>query len=96
MMNFIFTEYGVSIRRDASDKRIPKESTLVHRALAELNRGDFRRPWVRCWPDRHGLTSCRTGFRNRLSGVIYWHGDYQVEDAAQVFNERGGVFFHAG
>lgn len=93
-MNFIFASNGVSIGRDAKDKRIPKESTLVHRALAALNHGDFRRPWVRCWPDRHGLTSCRTGFRNRLTGLIYWHGNYQIEDAAQEFNNKGGVFFN--
>jgi hypothetical protein len=92
-MNFVFTNSGLSVGRDNGDKPCRKESTVIFRILAELNRGDYRRLWVRCWPDRHGLTSCRIGIRNRKTNKIYWHGNYAVEDAAEAWN-KGQLFLN--
>lgn len=94
-MNYIFTDNGVSIGRDATDKRVPKETTIVHRLLLALNEG--RRgvgPWVRFNPSLHGMTGCTLGVRNTRTGVVYWHGNYQVESAHEAFNKMGSVFFN--
>jgi hypothetical protein len=93
-MNFLFTANGLRVGRDRTDKRIRKESTVVFRILSEMNRGALRRVWVRCWPDRIGLTSCRVGIKNRKTGDIYWHGNYAVEDAAQAWWNDGQLFLN--
>ena len=92
-MNVIFTHTGMSIGRDATDKPIRKESTVIFQALKMLNNGDFRRPWVRFYPDRHGLTASRIGVRNRKTGEIYWHGNYAIESASEAWNQ-GKLFLN--
>lgn len=93
-MNFIFDNGGVSIGRDQGDAPIRKESTLVYYILKAFNaEAPSLRRWVRFYPNRHGLTDSRLGVRDRLRGTIYWHANYQVEDAARKWN-AGSVYFH--
>ena len=87
-MNFVFTHTGLSIGRDATDKPIRKESTVIHHALKGLGPD-----WMRFYPDRHGLTSCRIGLRHRRRNEVYWHGNYQIEDAAEAWNS-GNLFLN--
>ncbi len=87
-MNFAFMAGGLRIGRDASDKPIRKETTVIFRALLALN-GGMRYglgDWARYYPHRHGLTDSRIGVRNKRTGEVYWHERYQIEDAAQAFN----------
>ena len=79
--------------RDSDDKPIRKESKVIFRVLQALNAGETRGRWARFYPDRHGLTSSRIGVRNRKQGVIYWHGNYQIESASEAFN-AGGLFLN--
>jgi len=92
-MNFIFTNDGVRVGRDRDDAPIRKESTLVYYILKAFNETDGYHRWARFYPDRHGLTSSRLGVRDTRKGTIYWHANYEVEDAAKAFN-KGSVFFH--
>ncbi len=90
-MNYIFTNNGLRIGRDKDDKPVRKESTVVFRVLQALNAGETKGRWSRFYPYRHGLTSCKIGVRNKTRGIIYWHGNYAVEDAAEALN--GGQLF---
>jgi hypothetical protein len=90
-MNFLWTHTGLSIGRDHADAKIRKGSTVIYRALKALNCGMVRGDWVRFYPHRHGLTDCRLGIRNRLTGEVYWHERYQIEDAAEAWN-AGNLF----
>ena len=93
-MNFLFTSNGLSIGRDNGDKPIRKESTVIYRALLDLNAGNHtRHRWARCYPYRHGLTGCRIGMRHTKTGEIYWHGNYQIEAAHEAWN-AGGLFLN--
>ena len=93
-MNLLFLNNGIRIGRDRDDPRIRKESTIVYYILKMLNSDTGQGRWVRFYPYRHGLTDSRLGVRNIRTGEIYWHANYQVEDAAEAFNEDGQVFFH--
>ena len=95
-MNFVFTNTQIRIGRDTADKHVPKESTLVYRMLQQLNANEGFRPWVRFYPDRHGLTSSKLGIKNKRTGVIYWHANYQIEAAHEAFNKVGEVIFNKG
>jgi hypothetical protein len=90
-MNYIFTENGLRIGRDSGDKAIRKESTVIFRVLKALNACETRGRWARFYPDRHGLTASKIGVQNRKRGIVYWHGNYAVEDAAEAWN--GGQLF---
>jgi len=94
-MNFLYTDSGLRVGRDSDDKPARKESTVIFRALKALNAGETRGHWSRFYPDRHGLTSCRIGVRNRTRGLVYWHGNYQIEAAHEAFN-AGGLFLNKG
>jgi hypothetical protein len=87
-MNFVFGVNGLSIGRDITDKPVRKESAVIGRALRALGSD-----WTRYYPNRHGLTDCRIGLRNRRSGEVYWHGNYQVEDAVAAWN-KGGLWLN--
>ena len=39
-----------------------------------------------------GLTSCKQGVRNTVTNEVYWHGNYQVEEAHKAFNAGAVVF----
>lgn len=86
-MNFAFTDTHLRIGRDATDKRVPKESTVVFRILEALNSGETKRIWVRFFPYRHGLTCSKIGIRNTKTGEVYWHGNYAIEAAHKAFND---------
>ena len=92
-MNMLFTNSGVRIGRDNGDKAISKESTVTHHLRRMLNASDGLSRWVRCYPDKMGLTSCRQGVRNTVTGEVYWHANYQIEAAHKAFN-GGDVFYH--
>lgn len=91
-MNLVIGLNGVRIGRDSSDKAISKESTVTHNLRKLLNASGGPGCWVRFYPDRHGLTSCRQGVRNTKTGVIYWHERYQIEAAHKAFN-AGEVYY---
>ncbi len=91
-MNLLWLNNGLRIGRDG-DKPIRKESTVIFRLLKVLNADETRGRWARFYPDRHGLTSCKIGVRNRKRGLVYWHGNYQIEMAHKAFNE-GGLFLN--
>ena len=90
-MNILFTNSGLRIGRDATDRPIYKESTIIHRLREMLNAADGIGVWKRFYPDRHGLTACRTGILNSRTGEIYWHERYQIEDAAKAWRD-GSLF----
>ena len=94
-MNFVWTSNGLRIGKDSADRKVRKDSTVVFKALKCLNAGDYRRPWRRVYPDRIGLTSCRVGIRNMLTGDIYWHERYAIESASEAFND-GSLFLLKG
>lgn len=91
-MNFVFSKTEISIGRDATEKRVPTEANLVSRILKELNNGLTIKEWVRFYPDRHGLTSCKIGIKNVKTKEVYWHERYAIEDAHTAYN-RGSVYF---
>ena len=78
--------------REEGDKAISKESTVTHHFRRLLNERDGAGVWVRCYPNKIGLTDSRQGVRNTRSGTIYWHERYQVEAAHKAFNS-GAVFY---
>ncbi len=92
-MNIVWTHTGVSIGRDTADGKAYKESTVIFRFLQMMNSGDHGKVWRRFYPNRHGLTDCRTGVRNRITGEAYWHGNYQIENAAEAWNS-GNLFLN--
>ena len=92
-MNFIFSKTAISIGRDVTDKRVPKESTLVYRVLKALNSGLAVKEWVRYYPDRHGLTACKLGIKNVKTNEVYWHERYAVEMAHEEYNKKSVVSF---
>lgn len=82
---------GCSLYRDTTDKRIPKESTVVYHMKRLLNEQGYN--FVRMYPDRHGLTSCRLGLVDWKRGIGLWHERYAIESANGAFNQDGEVFF---
>lgn len=84
------TGYGCTLIRESEDKRIAKESTVGYHMRKLLNSQGYS--FVRLNPSKHGLTSCTVGMFDRKNGILLWHERYQVEDAAQAFNQ-GNVFF---
>ena len=81
---------GCTLTREAGDKRIPKESTVVFNMRNALNAQGYK--FVRINPQNYGLTDCRLGLRDKKAGIILWHERYAIEDAAAEFNV-GSVFF---
>ena len=92
-MKLVRFRHGLWLVRE-NDCRIYHESTITHHIRRLLNLRCRKGRWVRCRPDRIGLTVCKQGVANWEQGVVYWHGAYAVEDAAQKFN-AGKVFFNA-
>ena len=94
---------GITLHRDAGDKRISHESTVTHHLRRLLNERDGERTgerrvgtWRRFRPDKVGLTSSRQGVYNGRKGagaIAYWHERYAIEDAAEEFNKTGHVFY---
>jgi hypothetical protein len=89
---------GITLHRDAGDKRISHESTVTHYMRQLLNARDGRQTddrragtWHRFYPNKVGLTGCRQGVHN--GKVAYWHERYAIEDAAEEFNKSGKVFY---
>ena len=91
-MNFTILDGGVRLGRDKGDKALSHESTVTHHIRRMLNADGLGR-WVRFYPDRVGLTACRQGVRNKKTGEMYWHANYQIEEAHKEFNE-GAVYYH--
>jgi len=89
-VNFVFMSGGLRIGKDAGDAELKHESTLVIRALRELNAANPGR-WRRFDPRKRGLTDCRVGLEDTWTGDLYWHERYQIENAAEQFN-AGQVF----
>ena len=81
--------------RDATDKKVYKESTVTGMLLNALNNTAGIGVWHRFYPDRHGLTACKQGVRNSRTGEIYWHERYQIESAHEAFN-AGNVYYMKG
>lgn len=90
-MKTTVSKSGITLTREPGDAKIYKESTVTHHARRLLNQ-DSPGAWARMYPDRHGLTSCRQGLKNKLTGELYWHERHQIEDAAAAFNS-GSVFY---
>jgi hypothetical protein len=100
-MKAILTKSGCTLVREAGDKRIGKESTVVFHMRNLLNAQGYN--YRRIYPDRYGLTSCKLGLAEkgiRLSDgktssykTILWHERYAIENAAEEFNKSGEVFF---
>jgi hypothetical protein len=89
-MRVNLTEFGCGLYREPGDKRISHESTVGYHMKRLLNAQGYH--FVRFYPDRHGLTSCRLGLIDRKANIILWHESYQVENAAAMFN-AGHVTF---
>lgn len=91
---------GVTLIREAGDKRIGKESTVVYHMRNLLNQrdglaADTRKSWKRFNPSNRGLTACRLGVWNPAQEIAYWHERYAIENAAEEFNKAGRVWFMA-
>jgi hypothetical protein len=90
-MNFVFTEGGLRIGRDVTDKRARTETEVVYRAVKSIPGAH------RFNPSRYGLTDSKLGLyigaSMRSSKQVYWHANYMVENAQDAFN-GGAVFFH--
>jgi len=84
---------GITLIREPGDKAISHESTITHHIRRLLNEKGYRK-WVRFYPDRVGLTSCRQGVRtvDGENEVAYWHANYMIEEAHKAFN-KGSVFY---
>jgi hypothetical protein len=90
-MNFVFTNTGVSIGRDASDKPCRTETEVIFRAVKSIpNAHRFN-------PSKYGLTDSRIGFyigaSIRSTKELYWHGNYQIENARDEWN-AGSLFLN--
>jgi hypothetical protein len=48
--------------------------------------------FVRMYPFKHGLTSCRLGLIDRKAKIILWHERYAIENAAAAFNQGSVIF----
>lgn len=91
-MKITLTPYGVTLRREPGDKALSHESTVTHH-IRRLLRVQTGANYVRFYPCKEGLTSCREGVIDRKSGVCYWHGNYAIEAAHKAFN-AGEVTFN--
>lgn len=80
-----------SLTKEASDKRIPKESTVVFHMRNMLNAQGHH--FVRINPSRYGLNSCKVGLADHKQGIYLWHERYAVEFAHEAFNKDGRVVF---
>jgi hypothetical protein len=89
-MKATLTQSGCTLKREPGDKRIGRESTVVFHMRNALNAQGYK--FVRMYPDRHGLTSCKLGLWDRKRKIMLWHERYQVENAATEFN-HGEVWF---
>lgn len=90
-MKIIVGTNGIDLVRECCDRAISHETTVTHHLRKLLNQRDGG-GWVRCRPEKMGLTDCRQGVMNRKSGTVYWHERYQIEDAHKAFN--GGQVFY--
>lgn len=88
-MKVNLTQTGCTLIREPGDKRISHESTVGYHMKQLLNRDGFN--FVRMYPDKHGLTSCKLGLIDHKRKIALWHERYQIEDAAKEFNS-GRVF----
>jgi len=85
---------GIELVREPKDKALSAESNVTHHLRRLLNDVGERK-WVRFYPDKVGLTSCRQGLwtADKKGDVIaYWHERYQIEAAHKAFNS-GSVFY---
>jgi hypothetical protein len=85
------TQNGCILTREDEDKRIGKESTVVFHMRNLLNAQGYK--FVRMYPNKRGLTSCRLGLWDKKAAIILWHERYAIEDAAETFNKSGTVWF---
>jgi hypothetical protein len=90
-MNFVFTQNGIRIGRDSTDKKCRTETEVIYRVTKNIpNAHRFN-------PSRYGLTSSKIGFyigfSIRKSKELYWHGDYAIELAHDAFN-NGSLFLN--
>jgi len=92
-VNIVFFVNGIRLGRDFGDKPIRKESTVTYHLCRILNSSGDKGRWVRCYPNRMGLTDSRQGVRNTVTQEVYWHERYQIEAAHKAFN-NGSVFFN--
>lgn len=83
--------HGLELVREPGDPALSHESVVTHHIRRLLRLHDSG-PWVRMYPDREGLTSCRQGVTRRDTGVCYWHERYQIEAAHRAFN-AGCVYY---
>lgn len=84
------TDNGCTLTREAGDKRISHENTVGYKMKQLLNAQGYN--FVRMYPEKHGLTSCRLGLVDHKAKIALWHERYAIENAATEFN-RGKVFF---
>lgn len=82
---------GIELIREKGDKALSAESNVTHHMRRLLN-AEGNGQWVRCYPDKIGLTSCKQGLRNKKTSVIYWHDRYALEAAHKAFN--AGIVFY--
>jgi hypothetical protein len=83
---------GLELIREEGDEALSHESAVTHHIRRLLNAEGGPGRWVRMYPHKCGLTDCRQGVRNTKTDVVYWHGNYQIEDAHKAYN-AGAVFF---
>ena len=92
-MNFCFMQDGVRIGRDISDRKAKTEAEIIGKAVGILNGSGS---WSRLFhpvPCRQGLPSCAIGLKNNITKEVYWHGNYQIEDARTEWN-KGSLFLN--
>lgn len=85
-----FDQGGLTVTREASDKRIPKESTFYYYVVQQLRNQGY--DVVRQVPSKDGhLTGAPFYIRERKGEWALFHNEYAIVSAHEEFNKRRSI-----